>query len=170
MIYVASDFKVLHSCDAGKHAGKFYITDHSSSAILHVTKLTLWFAQVRSVQNHLKIVAGQTGLHNCITFKNRSLADYNKLIQIVTLRHNNNPPFFEKGVNGVDVNFASTNSNSSTALHKTSKRTKMPLYSSQIKFAYSTFYGSQEKTCEFIFRNRSGNLSPKLYLLLNPDA
>jgi len=51
--------------------------------------LSLWFAQVRSVKN-VKVPATQIGLHNCITFKNKSLTNSNKLIHIVTLRHNSN--------------------------------------------------------------------------------
>jgi len=30
---------------------KRFVTDHSSAQCLHVTKLPLWFAQVRNVQN-----------------------------------------------------------------------------------------------------------------------
>ena len=33
IIYIASVFKVLQSCDAGRLAGKFYVADHSSSAM-----------------------------------------------------------------------------------------------------------------------------------------
>jgi len=32
-MYIASVFKVLQSCDAGRLAGKFYVTNHLSSAM-----------------------------------------------------------------------------------------------------------------------------------------
>jgi len=162
-MYIASAFKVLQSCDAGSIAGKFYITDHSSSAVCSCHKA---FAVVRTnsqrLKQHLKIRVAQTGLHNCISFKNRSLTNSRKLIHIVTLCHNNTPLFFEKGLNGVDVKFGSRNS-SSIVLHKTAKHSTKPWYYSQIKFACSIFYISQEKPCEFIVLNSSGNFSPKLY-------
>ena len=53
IVSIASAFKVLQSCDAGKLAGKFYVTDHSSAQCPHVTKLSLRFGQVHSVQNNI---------------------------------------------------------------------------------------------------------------------
>jgi len=45
MVYVASVFKVLQSCDARWFAGSFYVTDHSSSAMSSCHKA---FAVVRT--------------------------------------------------------------------------------------------------------------------------
>jgi len=37
---------------------------------------------------HLKVRDAQIGLHNCNTFRNKTLTNSNKFIHIVTLRHN----------------------------------------------------------------------------------
>jgi len=54
MINVASVFKVLQSCDAGMTCRK--VLRHKiirQAQCLHVTKLSLWFARVHSVQNNI---------------------------------------------------------------------------------------------------------------------
>jgi len=86
---IASVFNVLQSCDAGRLAGKFYVTDQSSSATssCHKALVVVRTSSSRSKQ-HLKVRAAQIGLHNCIIFKNKSLTNSNKSIRIVTLRHN----------------------------------------------------------------------------------
>ena len=40
------------------------------------------------VQSNI-VGAARIGLHNCITFRNKSLTNSNKLLHVVTLRHNN---------------------------------------------------------------------------------
>ena len=49
IMYIASAFKVLQSCDAGSIAGKFSSQIIRQAQCVHVTKLSRWFAQVRSV-------------------------------------------------------------------------------------------------------------------------
>ena len=54
IINVASVFNVLQSCDAGMACRK--VVRHKiirQAQCLHVTKLSLWYAQVHSVQNNI---------------------------------------------------------------------------------------------------------------------
>jgi len=63
MIYVASVYKVLKSCDAGIGLPKSFTSQIIHQAqCLHVTKLSLWFAQARSVQNNIS----KSALHRLV--------------------------------------------------------------------------------------------------------
>jgi len=77
IVYIASVFKVLQSCDADRFTGKFCVTDHSSSTMssCHEAFAVVRTSSLRSKQ-HLKVRAAQFGLHNCITFKEQK---FNKL-------------------------------------------------------------------------------------------
>ena len=94
MIYAASVFKVLQSCDAGMACRK--VSRHRS-----LVKRYVFMSQsfrcgshkfVAFKKQHLKVRAAQIGLHSCITFRNKTLTNSNKLIHIVTLRHNSFVP------------------------------------------------------------------------------
>jgi len=84
LMCIESVFKVVQSCDARWFAGKFYVTDHSSS--YHKALAVVRTSSQRSKQ-HLKVCAAQICLHNCIIFR-KTLTNSNKLFHIVTLRHN----------------------------------------------------------------------------------
>jgi len=60
IVYIASVFKVLQSCDAGRHDGKFYVTDHFSGAIssCHKASAVICTSLQRSNQN-VKVHAAQ---------------------------------------------------------------------------------------------------------------
>ena len=77
MINVARVFKVLQSCGGGMACRE--VLRHKiirQAQCLHVAKLSLWFAQVHSVQNNIsKVRDAQIGLHNCNTFR----SNFNKL-------------------------------------------------------------------------------------------
>jgi len=55
----------------------------SSHKALAVVRTSSW----RSKQ-HPKVRAARAGLHNYINFREKTLTNSNKLLQIVTLRHN----------------------------------------------------------------------------------
>ena len=82
---------VLQTCDAGSLPESLTSQIIRQAQCFHVTKLSLRFAQVHSVQTTSQSPktsqrGARTGLHNCITFRNKTLANSNKLIHIVTLR------------------------------------------------------------------------------------
>jgi len=85
---MASVFKVLQSCDARWFSRKFYVTDHSSIVMSSCHKyLAVFGTSSQRSKQHLKDCAARIGLHNCITFKNKSLTNSDKVIHIVNLRH-----------------------------------------------------------------------------------
>jgi len=53
IIFITSVYQIPQTCVARRLAGKFYVTDHSSTQCFHVTRFSLWLAQVRSVQNNI---------------------------------------------------------------------------------------------------------------------
>jgi len=89
IFYIANVFKVLQSCDARKFPGKFHVTLHWSSAMssCHKAVMLVRPSSQRS-KHHLKVHAAQIGLHNYIIFRNKTLTNSNKLLHILTLRHN----------------------------------------------------------------------------------
>jgi len=62
IVYIANVFKVLQSCEAGSLTGSFSSQIIHLVQCLHVTKLSLWFAQVRSVQNDIS----KSALHRLV--------------------------------------------------------------------------------------------------------
>ena len=88
-VNIASVFKVLQSCGVGGLPETFTSQIIRQAQCLHVTKLSLWFAQVHSVQNNISksalhglawIIASRLGI--------KTLTNSNNLIHIVTLRLN----------------------------------------------------------------------------------
>jgi len=88
MINVARVFKVLQSCGGGMACRE--VLRHKiirQAQCLHVAKLSLWFAQVHSVQNNISKSAMHRSVCIIATLLGVTLTNSNKFIHIVTLRH-----------------------------------------------------------------------------------
>jgi len=74
-------FSVLQIYHALRHVGELH-RSFVKRNVLMSQKLTLWFAQARSVQNKPRNPRCTDGLHNCFTLRNKFVTSFNKL------RHN----------------------------------------------------------------------------------